>query len=322
MNNIRFSRIICLLCAILLPLHILAQTAKPSPIGEIPFTLMDDSRIYVTAFVNGSDSLRFVVDTGASTVTLNTHSPKLRGLIRNDETTENVGTTGTSQITLSHGNHIKVGTVEYARATCANIPFGDSDQWDGVFGLNALRAFNVEINYDDRTIYVYPKKELLAADSSYVALPFEYRHDVPFVTLPVRIQDKTYNMSLEVDTGSDRVIDLATRFVARHGLLAKAKPFATSRITSSDGGSAELKNVFFDEVTIGKYILPNVAGALSTPNGTACTTGGMNAMSDVDGIIGNNFLKRFNMLIDFSRNIIWLKPNELLYTPFYGFLGK
>lgn len=320
MKNYRFSRIICLLCATIIPLHILAQTIKPSPIGEIPFTLDSDNRIYVTAFANGSDSLRFVVDTGASTITLNTRSPKLRGPIHNQDTTENIGTTGTNVITISHDNHIKVGTVEYARATCANIPFGDADRWDGVFGLNGLRAFNVEINYDDRTIYVYPKKEPLAADSSYVALPFDYKHDVPFVTLPIRIQGTEYRLSLEVDTGSDRVIDLATQFVARHNLLTTAKPFATSRITSSDGGSAELKNVFFDEVTIGKFILPNVAGALSTPqNGT---TGGMNTMSDVDGIIGNNFLKRFNMLIDFSRNIIWLKPNELLYTPFYGFLGK
>ena len=61
MNNFRFSRIICLLCAVILPLHIFAQIFKPSPVGEIPFTLDSDNRIYVTAFVNGSDSLRFVV---------------------------------------------------------------------------------------------------------------------------------------------------------------------------------------------------------------------------------------------------------------------
>lgn len=322
MSNIKFSRIISLLCAFFLPLHILAQTAKLSPIGEIPFTLDNDNRIYVTAFVNGSDSLRFVVDTGASTIALNTRSPKLSGLIHEQETADNIGTTGTSQITLSRDNRIKVGTVEYSRATCANISFGPADGWDGVLGLNALRAFNVEFNYDDRIIYVYPKKEPLAVDSSYVMLPFDYRHDVPFVVLPIKIQGTEYRLSLEVDTGSDRVIDLTTQFTTRHNLLATSKPFATSHITSSDGGSAELKNVFFDEVTIGKYILPNVAGALSTTDGMTSTIGGMDTMSDVDGIIGNNFLKRFNMFIDFSRNVIWLKPNELLYTPFYGFLGK
>ena len=48
----------------------------------------------------------------------------------------------------------------------------------------------------------------------------------------------------------------------------------------------------------------------------------MGAMDDVDGIIGNDFLKRFNMLIDFKRNITYRKPNELLYTPFYEFLGR
>lgn len=321
MKTIKLSCIISLLCATFLPLHILAQAVNPSPVGEIPFTLDNDNRIYVTAFANGSDSLRFVVDTGASTTVLNTRSLKLRGLIHEQEKAENIGTTGSSQITISHDNHIKVGTVEYARATCANIPFGPADQWDGVLGLNALRAFNIEINYDDRTIYVYSKKNSMEADSSYVVLPFKYKHDVPFITLPVKIQGKVYWLSLEVDTGSDRVIDLATRFVANNNLLATAKPFATSHITSSDGGSGELKNVFFDEVTIGRYILPRVAGALSTINGTG-NTGGMSTMDDIDGIMGNNFLKRFNMLIDFKRNIIYLKPNELLYTPFYEFLGR
>ena len=196
MKTLKFSRITNLICATLLPLHILAQTVKPSPVGEIPFTLDSDNRIYVTAFANGSDSLRFVVDTGASTIALNTRSPKLHGLIHEQEKAENIGTTGSNQITISHDNHIKVGTVEYARATCANIPFGPADKWDGVLGLNALRAFNVEMNYDDRTIYVYSKKDSIEVDSSYVALPFEYKHNLPFVTLPAKIQGKVYWLSL------------------------------------------------------------------------------------------------------------------------------
>lgn len=34
-----------------------ARMIKDTPIGEIPFAIAGDSRIYVTAFVNGSDSL-------------------------------------------------------------------------------------------------------------------------------------------------------------------------------------------------------------------------------------------------------------------------
>lgn len=69
-----------------------ARMIKDTPIGEIPFAVAGDSRIYVTAFVNGSDSLRFLVDTGASSLVLNTNSPKLKGFIHDGEVADNLGT--------------------------------------------------------------------------------------------------------------------------------------------------------------------------------------------------------------------------------------
>lgn len=137
---------------------------------------------------------------------------------------------------------------------------------------------------------------------------------VPFISMPVKINNKDYNLTLEVDTGSDRIIDLNTPFVQKHNLLDTQKPFAISRIASSDGGSGELRNVFFDEVVVGKYHLPLVAGAFST------LTSGMQSKENIDGMIGNNFLKRFNMVMDFKNNRIYLKPNKFLYSPFYDFL--
>ena len=145
---------------------------------------------------------------------------------------------------------------------------------------------------------------------------FVYKYDVPFITVPAKINGSVYDLLLEVDTGSDRVLDLNTPFVNSHNLLDTQKPFAISRISSSDGGSGELKNVFFEEVRIGQYVLPKVAGAFST------LTEGMQSKSDIDGTLGNNFLKRFNMVIDFDGQTIWLQPNNYLYTPFYGFLVK
>lgn len=62
--------------------------------------------------------------------------------------------------------------------------------------------------------------------------------------------------------------------------------------------------------------MPKVAGAFST------LTAGMQSKEDIDGMIGNNFLKRFNMLIDFKSDILHLQPNNFYYTPFYNFLVK
>ncbi len=283
--------------------------------GEIPFRLAGDSRIYVSATVNGSDTLNFLVDTGASSLVLNTNSPKLQGHIHNGGKAENLGASGVNSVEYSNDNIVTVGSIKYEQAGCAHIPY-PADYWDGVVGLNALGAFNIEINYDDFKIYCYSKDEPIDVAESLIAFPFEYRYDVPFITVPAKINGSVYDLLLEVDTGSDRVIDLNTPFVNVHNLLDTQKPFAISRIASSDGGSGELKNVFFDEVRIGQYVLPKVAGAFST------LTEGMQSKSDIDGTLGNNFLKRFNMVIDFAGQVIYLQPNNYLYTPFYDFLVK
>ncbi len=48
----------------------------------------------------------------------------------------------------------------------------------------------------------------------------------------------------------------------------------------------------------------------------------MQSKEDIDGMIGNNFLKRFNIVIDFKNNNLYLQPNNFYYTPFYDFLVK
>lgn len=287
---------------------------KDTPVGEIPFTIDKDSRIYVTAFVNGSDSLRFLVDTGASSLVLNTNSPKLNGFIHHGTAINNLGTTGENIIQYSNDNSVKIGSIHYDKAGCAHIPY-PPEYWDGVFGSNGLASFNIEINYDDFKIYCYPK-ETLMVEKSYVSFSFTYKYDVPFIFLPIKLNGILHNLLLEVDTGSNRVIDLNTPFVNRNSLLETQKPYANSCIVSSDGGSGELKEVYFDEVIVGPYIMPKVAGAFST------ITSGMQSKEDIDGMIGNNFLKRFNMLIDFEANNIYLQPNNFYYTPFYDFLVK
>lgn len=276
--------------------------------------LDNDNRIYVIAFVNGSDSLKFLVDTGASSLVLNINSPKLKDRFHRGSRQKNLGTTGSIDIEYSNDNSVHIGSIHYDRAGCAHIPFPPS-YWDGVFGLNALSAFNIEINYDDHKIYCYPKEPLTETPEG-VCFPFTYKYNVPFIHLPVKVSGTLYDCDMLVDTGSDRIIDLNTPFVAKHNLSDTQEPFAISRIESSDNGSGELRNVFFDEVIVGPYILPRVAGAFST------LTSGMQSKTDVDGMIGNNFLKRFNMFIDFHGNHIYLRPNNLYYTPFYDFLTK
>ncbi len=80
----------------------------------------------------------------------------------------------------------------------------------------------------------------------------------------------------------------------------------TTTATGSSGNSLKLKVVQLPKLKIGDYELYQVPLGIydKDPEGV-----------DDLKIIANNILKRFNSIIDFQNNQIYIKPNKLLYSP-------
>lgn len=305
----------CFICLLSLTLR-----AEVVPLDTIPFELGADNRLYVTVYINGQDDrpLRFLLDTGATDVVLNSNSPRTEGLatftggVENNSanSVETIPSTAPSQV-------VRMGCRAISGLKLIAIPY-PPDAWDGVLGLSYLRNFDIRIDYRRKSIFLYELGDgQKTASDKVVRLKMDYRLGVPVVPVSVRVGGVDYSVSVEVDTGSDRVFDLNTPFVRRNSLLGTQKPFAISHIvgTVKDGG--ELLNVFFDSVTLGDSLtLPRIPGAFST------VTIGVQASDVMDGVLGNNFLQRFDQLYDFKNNYLYLEVNNRLYTPFYDFLAR
>lgn len=306
---------VCLLCLLVLPAR-----AEVTPVDTIPFELGADNRLYVTVYINGQDDrpLRFLLDTGATDVVLNSNSPRTEGLASFTGSVENNSANSVETIPSTEPSQVvRMGSRAISGLKLIAIPY-PPDAWDGVLGLSYLRNFDVRIDYRRKSIFLYELGDgQKAASDKAVRLKMDYCLGVPVVPVGVRVGGVDYLVSVEVDTGSDRVFDLNTPFVRRNGLLGTQKPFAISRIagTVKDGG--ELQNVYFDSVTLGDALtLPRIPGAFST------VTAGVQASDAMDGVLGNNFLQRFNQLYDFKNNFLYLEVNDWLYTPFYDFLVR
>lgn len=304
---------VCLLCLLVLPAR-----AEVTPVDTIPFELGADNRLYVTVYINGQDDrpLRFLLDTGATDVVLNSNSPRTEGLASFTGSVENNSANSVETIPSTEPSQVvRMGSRAISGLKLIAIPY-PPDAWDGVLGLSYLRNFDVRIDYRRKSIFLYELGDgQKAASDKAVRLKMDYCLGVPVVPVGVRVGGVDYLVSVEVDTGSDRVFDLNTPFVRRNGLLGTQKPFAISRIagTVKDGG--ELQNVYFDSVTLGDALtLLRIPGAFST------VTAGVQASDAMDGVLGNNFLQRFNQLYDFKNNFLYLEVNDRLYTPFYDFL--
>lgn len=298
----------CLIMSCLPVLTIAAQTVLDS----IPFELGADSRVYLRCRVNDSDTLRFLLDTGATDMVMNPNAPRSNYTMNFDSEVTNSGATGVNQIRSSSSNRFTVGETTVEGMRFLSIPY-PPDFWDGVIGLSFIGRAPMRIDYHRRMIYLYDPEGFQAPKGA-LRLKVEYEMGVPVVPVRVRVNGCDYQIRVEVDMGSDRILDLNTPFVRAHNLLGSQAPFAISRISSSDANTGELLNVFFDELELDGLVLPRIPGAFST------VTAGVQASDKMDGVFGNNFLQRFNMTLDLQRGFIYLEPNNLLYKPFYDFV--
>ncbi|WP_157676772.1 retropepsin-like aspartic protease [Chryseobacterium sp. T16E-39] len=282
------------------------------PIDSVDFELGADSRIYVKGKINDSEDLKFLFDTGATSMVFNPNSFHKIKMEFNDKVLNN-GTTGSSEVGVSSKNKLQIGNQIINDISFLEIAY-PADFWDGVIGLNFIKRNITKIDYNKKKIFFY--SDHFKPSKRSIALKIKYVLGVPTVNIPLTVSKKSYHVCVEIDTGSDRVMDLNTPFVKKHSLLHTLKSFATSSVSGSSQEIGKLYNVRFDKVDIGRYSLPLIPGAFST------VIGGVQGSDEMDGVLGNNFLKRFNMTLDLKKNVVYLEPNDLMYSPFYDFLIK
>ena len=300
--------ILCLGCCIS------SKAVQPAIPDTIPFEIGADKRIYVSAYINGQTTrpYRFLVDTGASSVVLNSSLKDVLESAEFCETVVNRGATSTETIPATDANQ----TLQIGRNVVKGLRFiaiaYPPSAWDGVLGLAFLREFDVVFNYDRKEMYLYTQGYAPKPDSR--ALPFEYRANVPVVTIAATIRGKRHKLHVELDSGSDRTLDINTPYVNKHELRGTLPVFAVSTIAGTSQEQGRLENVLLDEVKIGDVTFPLLPGAFST------LTAGLQSTQEFDGVIGNNLLQRFNQVWDFKNNKLYLSVNCRYYTPFYDFL--
>lgn len=275
---------------------------------EIPFQL-ENNCIYIYCKVNETDSVRFLFDTGADGSVINSDSDKQLHL-KIDGESVNHGSNGSNTVSQSSGNSIIFDGLEQKNVPFTLIPFG-TNSFDGVFGTDLMKNYVIEINYNRKSLK-FSKKDIFKTDlSSYDKLKIQYVANYPTIKCNLVIQGKRYSGLFGLDTGADDALTIASPYVAKNGFKQKTKQIASSVFQGSDGSTYEMPIVEAPELQVGKkafYCIPmNLSSAKE----------GIDATEDMAGFFGNNFLKRFNIVLDLENGFIYLKPNENLYSPFF-----
>lgn len=286
-----------------------AARAQSQPLASIPFWI-EKNGIYFYGKVNQTDSLKFLFDTGANVMVLTEKAASVLGLTIDGESL-NTGSNGTNTVKNSINNLLAFGGLSHPGTGFTIIPYSDV-AFDGIFGSNLMKNYAIKIDYHEKRLNFYRPGSLQKQQlEGYEKLSITDVDGYPAVQSTLTILDKKYTGLFGLDTGADDALTVASPFAKKHALAGKMEQIGSAGFLGSDGVAYTLPIVIAPEINMGKKSFYRI------PVSLALGETGNNATTKMAGYFGNNFLKRFNAVIDLGNNALYLKPNDLLHSSYF-----
>ena len=174
-------------------------------------------------------------------------------------------------------------------------------RWMEGFGWSIFEGKIVEIDYDKNLLIFHsdlPKK-LIGYNKS------EMKFIRSFVCIKsiLEVCNKKHEGNFIFDTGSDQAMILDSSWVARNNFPTDLKFIKMTSFRDPRGNKYESKVVQTPQLSINGFTLTNIPATL------------MGSKKDLDfkvNTFGNGILKKFNTILDFKNDYIYLKPNKLI----------
>lgn len=275
----------------------------------VPFTF-EFNIIVLQVRVNNSRPMKFLFDTGAGISALNVS--KARGLnLKKADSLDAKGVGGAVQGYLAKGASLSVAGVTVYNQPLAILPLGfpcEAADIAGIIGYDFIKSFVVEIDYDAKTLtlsdplrYEYSGRGDL--------IPLIISGNTPRIRAQLRMPNgPTLEGLFELDTGSDGVLRINSPFVKKHSLL-QSLPKQFDSAHRGVGGEIKTVDVRMRDFQLGRYVIPDLLVTLARDNE------GLLSEDANDGPLGNEILRRFRIVLDYSRRRMMLEPNQHLGDP-------
>ena len=180
---------------------------------------------------------------------------------------------------------------------------------DGIIGSRLFDDFVVAIDYEHRTYAIYSPRNYHSAGKEQ-AFPVRIdQHGFQFIDATIALPGaRPITANFLIDGGANTFADLYKPFSEAHHLPPPAMKLLNEPATSADG-TTHSQDGLADRISIGTYSIAK------PPITFAQDTEGLMAAKDHAGLIGAEFLERFNVVFDNLGKRIWLTPNSRYTEP-------
>jgi len=279
---------------------------------EIPFEYHNDF-IVVKIFFNKTFPLNFVFDTGAEhTILLKKEIAEVMD-IPYERRIQIVGSDMREELYayLARGIHFKMGqiTIPHKSILVLEEDYFEFEKRvgvdiEGIIGADIFKAYRLAINYDTKTIKLYPSST--KAPRNFENIPLEIYKSKPYLNSTIELSDTTsVPVKLLIDTGAGLALLLHTD---THPDLELPEQVILGEVGIGLGGAIEgfLGRVKMLPFNQSKLKLLDVVTNFQELN-SDLETSQLNARN---GIVGNKILRRFQVVIDYPQRKLYLKPNK------------
>ena len=284
------------------------EQAKPLPEGAIAFDY--GNHLYFDVVVRDSIPARMIFDTGNTNILFDTQffkkhfapSPTLqRTLIQGAGNSLEAAYRDTSDWTYSVGGH---STTEQG-ATVLDLRKIIGYHVDGMYGMEFMRGRKVEFNYADGYMRILSQDEQPA--EGYVCVKCKWldgRQARMVMPVSIKVNERlSLDGNFLVDMGSSGSISLNSSVAAK---LSNAITNVKKKVYDTGGVGGSRTDYIFkvDRVSVAGNDIHGLNIDLSG------NTQGVMARNEYDGLVGNGLLEHFDVIIDFAKCEIWLRPNR------------
>jgi hypothetical protein len=186
------------------------------------------------------------------------------------------------------------------------------DRIDGIIGFSFFSRFIVKIDYDSSQMYVYNKGNIKYPRGGFMLKP-------AVVNLPVQnalLRDiREVDARFYFDTGAGLCLLLNSDFIRDSSILnTEKKPLPTQ--AQGMGGKANMRVTTMKEFRLGPYRFRNIPVHIFEDEYN------VTSYPYLAGLIGNDVLRRFNIILNYEKKIFYLTPNSHFRDPFdYSYTG-
>ena len=292
---------------------------KPAKfITRIPFKQLNGNVILLRATLNDlKDTLNFILDTGSGGISLDSatceefkipHSPSGRTIN---------GIAGIKEVDFAKNNDLvfpglRVKALDFYVNDYEILTSVYGEKIDGIIGYSFLSKYILNINFDSSYIDILTPGRIRYPNGGYTLRP-------SFTTLPIqtlRIKDsKTVNNNFYIDTGAGLCFLLSQEFNNDSAFVKSSrKPRPVE--AQGFGGKKRMLITIIKEVKLGPYFFRKV------PTHIMNDEFNVTSYPYVGGLVGNELLHRFNLILNYSKREIHLLPNTHFKDAFdYAYIG-